>query len=559
VNHLSSVVLAIPAIGAAIIATAALRPRRENSNDDGLPVAPSHADPTENESEAAVFRRIAGIFAVFALAAVVGLSLFGRISKLDVSLGGNECSAAFALLTTAVWLPVIYVARRSDHQRPALFYGLLLLLEASYLAIFAFDNVVWLCAALEVNSVLLYLLTAGWGQGASEGLAKKMLLMNLAADLTILIGLLGIMIASARVSGSENTASVHLTYSLSEIVQEFPRQTTDEVASQEYWKHAQRSLLAILVLGATIKAPLVPFHAWFSAVVAEGPLCVGLALIGPGLRVSLYLLARFIGPLCGDLGWAELIVGLTVLGALHESLLAYGQANLKRMVASVCLLQASLAFAGFFSMRPENASGPLMLAIASGVAGVLMMFAIGFLELGFSTDDLTNVGGIVHKLPNLAAVLLIAAFSLLGLPGLFGFPGLFATLGAVFGAEVLFALLAIGACLIGSWALISLLQRLVLGTLRLPLPGEGNVLLDRGFVGDAPGGPSVVVSPDSNTSASAREWWVVADGRGGSIDLGSRELLILGPLLASLVACGIWPQVISAALRSALILSPLSP
>jgi NADH-quinone oxidoreductase subunit M len=536
VSNLSILVVAIPALGALAIGIAASRfnPKRSRAA----------AESVENGRETDLFRQIALVAAAIALFAAVCLSLLDQFLKLRIAVGGNNCSAAFAVLTAAVWLPVIYVGRRSDHERPALLYGLLLLLEASYVGIFSCDHAVWLCASLLVNSVLLYLLVAGWGEPGSEGLAKKMLLMNLGADLLILVGLIGIVVASARVSATEENPSPHLTYSLSQITRELPRLATDDISAQEYWKHAQRALLTILILGAAIKAPLVPFHAWFASAVAEGPLCVGLALVGPGLRVGLYLLARFIGPLGVDLGAAaDLIVGLTILGAFHESLLAYGQANAKKMIACICLLQGSLAFAGFFSMRPENASGPLMLAMASAVAGTLMIFSVNFLELRYGAGDLADLGGIAQKLPNLAGVLLIAALSLVGIPGLFGFPGLFATLGAVFSGEWTFAFLAIGATLIAGWALFSMFARLVFGPLRLPLPDDADVLIDA----------------DSASEAGPRDWSVVAEGRSGSIDLNSTELLILGPLLVSLIALGIWPQVISAALRSALILMPLSP
>jgi NADH-quinone oxidoreductase subunit M len=523
VSDLSLLVLAIPAVGALVIATVALR-----------------INAPEGERAAALYHTMANVFSVGTLVVLVGLPLVGRFLQLGDSVGTNDCSTSFALLTAAAWLPVISVARRSDSKRPALLYGLLLLLEASYLGIFACDNAAWLCASLEINSVLLYLLTVGWTERASAGLAKKMLLMNLAADVMILIGLMGVVIASARVSGAELNAMPRLTFSLSEITRDFPRLTTDETSAQEYWKHAQRSLLTLLILGAALKAPLAPFHTWFAAVVAEGPLCVGIALVGPGLRVGLYLLARFIGPLCGDLGGVgELIVGLAILGAFLQSLLTYGQANWKKMIACIGLLQGSLAVAGFFSLRPENASGPLMLALASGVAGVLILYALSFLEQRYGPDGLTNVGGIAHKLPNLAAVLLIATFSLVGVPGLFGFPSLFATLGAVFSGEWALAFLAIGACLIGAWTLFSMLQHLVFGSLRLPLPGEGEVLIVRGI-------------SNASTDPAPREWSLVNEGKSGSIDLGARELLILGPLLASLVALGIWPQVLSSALRFAL-------
>ncbi len=69
----------------------------------------------------------------------------------------------------------------------------------------------------------------------------------------------------------------------------------------------------------------------------------------------------------------------------------------------------------------------------------------------------------------------------------------------------------------------------------------------------------MIPPPNRSSDAPAREWSIVNEGKSSSIDLGARELLILGPLLASLVALGIWPQVISSALRLALIGSPLSP
>jgi NADH-quinone oxidoreductase subunit M len=521
VNESSCVVVAIPALGSLILAIAAQRTQTTGTA----------------EEHASLFRRIAGIFAVCTLVAIAGLSLFGRAFHLKIGFGGNDVSAAFGLLTAAAWLPAISVARRSERTRPALLYGLLLLLEASYLAIFACDSALWLCGALEVNTVLLYLLMVGWSAPASEGLAKKMLMVNLVADMAILIGLLGVVIASARVSATEPHVMPRLTYSLGEIVTDLPHETTDDVSAQEYWKHAQRALVTILILGAALKTPLVPFHAWFTAAVAEGPLCAGIALVAAGSRIGLYLLARFIGPLCGDLGGvADLLVGLAVLGTFLQSVLTYGQLDFKKMLACVCLLQGSLAVAGFFSMRPENASGPLMLSLAGGVAGTLVLYSLGVLEIRLGTPATGDIGGIVHKLPNLAAVFLIATFSLVGIPGLFGFPGLFSTLGSIFSGEWTFAFLAIASCLIGAWALFSMLQHLVFGSLRLPLPGEVDVL--------------IVGTP---SDAAPGEWSIVTQGQSASIDLGTRELLILGPLLATLVALGIWPQAIATVLHLALI------
>jgi NADH:ubiquinone oxidoreductase subunit 4 (subunit M) len=197
--------------------------------------------------------------------------------------------------------------------------------------------------------------------------------------------------------------------------------------------------------------------------------------------------------------------------------------------------------------------------MASGAAGVLIVFSLGFLQMRYGTADLTGLGGIAPKLPNLSAVFLIATLSLVGIPGLFGFPGLFATLGAVFGGEWTFAFLAIGSCLIGAWALFSMLQHLVFGSSRLPVPGEADVLIDRETPLVTTLDPGDQRQPSWSSDATPREWSIVADGKSGSIDLSPTELLILGPLLVSLVALGLWPQAISAGLRLALTGSSLSP
>ncbi len=82
-----------------------------------------------------------------------------------------------------------------------------------------------------------------------------------------------------------------------------------------------------------------------------------------------------------------------------------------------------------------------------------------------------------------------------------------------------------------------MLQHLVFGGTHLPVPGEKDVLLDRP--------PSAETAP--------QDWTIVNEGASGSIDLNTRELLTVGLLLAGLVALGVWPQTVSAALYFALI------
>ena len=103
----------------------------------------------------------------------------------------------------------------------------------------------------------------------------------------VLIALLGVVVAAARMS-SESVSGPrnHLSYSLSALIQDVPRLASEDISGQEYWGHARRWLLTALIAGLALKTPLAPFHTWFAAAVAEGPLCFGVALLGAGSRIG---------------------------------------------------------------------------------------------------------------------------------------------------------------------------------------------------------------------------------------------------------------------------------
>ena len=224
-------------------------------------------------------------FAVTLCSTIVDLMLGPR--------GPEPFGGLFALVAAAAWLPVTYAGMERDQKRPALFYGLLLVLESAFLGIFFHGRRALFCVALEMSTLLLFLLISGWGGEGGESAARKFLVYNLAADLLVLIALSGLVLARARMSTEATTGLKYdLSYSLSTLTQDVPRWATDEIGAQEYWRHARRWLLTALVFGLAIKTPLVPFHTWFSAAVSEGPLSAGLALLGAGGRVSAYALIR---------------------------------------------------------------------------------------------------------------------------------------------------------------------------------------------------------------------------------------------------------------------------
>jgi NADH-quinone oxidoreductase subunit M len=551
VSQLEVIAVGIPVLGAGAIGLASCF---------ALDLRTRHGKAAQTRTT--TFRRIALAASVLTFGAVLCLTVVDWVlAARGITVGGG-LGASFALLTSAVWLPAVFVGRHCDHKRPGLLYGFLLLLESAFLGVFVVDDAVLFCLSLEASTLLLYLLISGWGGPESDRIARKFLLFNLAADMLVLIALLGAVLAAGRMSAESVTGSSHgISYSISALTQDVPRLASDDIGGQEYWKHARRWLLTALILGLALKMPLAPFHTWFAPAVAEGPLCVGLAMLGAGLRVSTYAFVRFAGPLCGDLGaWSDLLVGLVVLGALHQSLLALAHSDMKKMTACASLSQASIAAAGFFSQLPAGTTGAVLLTIAGGLASTVLLFSFGFLEMQFHARDLSVIGGIWRRLPQVSCALLLAVLSLVGIPGLCGFTGLFPTLGGLFEFGWLSALLAMIAGLITAWALFWMLERIVFGPLRLPqsaAPADGMVA-EAFTVSDV----WEIASADplsSPTVAAGGAASLDPAGGDGPGDLRRAEVLIIAPLVAGIILLGLRPQAIVDWISASLQIGSLSP
>jgi NADH-quinone oxidoreductase subunit M len=374
------------------------------------------------------------------------------------------------------------------------------------------------CLSLESSTLLLLLLTIGWSGREGEPIGRKLLIYNLTADMLIMIPLLGLAVSAGRMSSeSMNAAPRELSYSITALTQDVPRLATDEIGSQEYWRHARRWLLTMLILGLVIKTPCVPFHTWFAMAVAEAPLCVGLVMLGAAMRVSGYVLVRIVAPLWGDLGvWGDLLVAMVVLGAFYQSFLALAHGDLRKLTACAALSQASLAVACFFSQQIWGEAASVLLTVSGGLAATLLLFLLGFLEMRFDARDLSHLTGIWRRLPQVACCLIIASFSLIGIPGLGGFPGLYTALVALFAFGWFSSFLAMIASLIVGWALLWTLERLVFSP---PSSGAG-------------------ITPSGDIE------FIRSPAGGPSRDFHAMELLLITPLIAGIVFIGLRPQLV---------------
>lgn len=172
------------------------------------------------------------------------------------------------------------------------------------------------------------------------------------------------------------------------------------------------------LLAAAAKSAQVPLHIWLPDAM-EAPTPVS-ALIHAATMVNagVYLLARFYPVFAGVTAWKTAVLALGLLSALLAALMALVAIDLKRVLAYSTISQLGYmvsavglgaVFAGQFHL------------LSHSIFKALLFLAAGAVIHAVGTRDMRRMGGLGRRMPLVAAVFMIGASALAGLPPLAGF------------------------------------------------------------------------------------------------------------------------------------------
>lgn len=179
--------------------------------------------------------------------------------------------------------------------------------------------------------------------------------------------------------------------------------------------------------GLAFKISLVPFHFWTADVYEGAPISVAsyLSVISKGAAVFILMILMFtvLKPLMHI--WENIIYVLAVATMFIGNLFAIRQQNMKRFLAFSSIAQAGFILLGLITGTQLGTATIVyfvLVYIFSNLAAFGVVQAIS-LETGKENRD--DYNGLYSTNPNLSLIMMLALFSLAGIPPVAGFFGKF--------------------------------------------------------------------------------------------------------------------------------------
>ena len=395
---------------------------------------------------------------------------------------------------SVVLIPVVMLASWHDADAGAAglprkgsvksYFALMLVLETMMIGVFAATDVFLFYVFFEAMLIPMYFMIGSYGVGKRQYAAVKFLLYSLAGGLLMLAAVIALYVFSSRSAVTGH----HGTFLFSQLIH-----VPIDPAAQKW-------LFLGFFVAFAIKAPLFPFHTWLPDAAASAQPGGAVLLVGVLDKVGTFGMIRYCLELFPSASkyFTPLVLTLAVIGILYGALVAIGQQDLKRLLAYTSVSHFGFIALGIFAMTSQGQSGATLYMVNHGFSTGALFILAGFMISRRGSARIADYGGMQKVAPMLAGLFLISGLSALSLPGLSTFVGEFLVLVGTFSRYKVAAILATLGIILAAFYILWMYQRTMNGP-----------------------------------TASEVE---------GLPDLKPRELWAVVPLVALIIAMGIYPK-----------------
>jgi NADH-quinone oxidoreductase subunit M len=391
---------------------------------------------------------------------------------------------------TAVLMPGVVLASWHDADGPdarrsvKTYFALMLVLETMMIGVFAATDVFLFYVFFEAMLIPMYFMIGSFGIGPRQYAAVKFLLYSLLGGLLMLVAVIALYVYSAESAATGH----HGTFLFSSLVNVVLSPTV------------QKWLFLGFFIAFAIKAPLWPFHTWLPDAAFSAQPGAAVLMLGVMDKVGTFGMIRY----CLELFpsafhyFTPLILVLAVISVLYGAIVAIGQTSLKRLIGYTSVSHFGFIVLGIFALTTQGQSGATLYMVNHGFATGALFLVAGFLIIRRGSDRISDYGGVQKVAPVLAGLLLVSGLAGLSLPGLSTFVSEFLVLAGTFSRYKVAASFATAGIILASIYILWMYQRTMNG-------------------------------PTAKSVA-------------GMKDLRPRELWAVVPLIALIIAMGVYPK-----------------
>jgi len=322
----------------------------------------------------------------------------------QLHLGLDGLSLLLVLLTAFLGVMAVAASWTEIQDRVGLFHFHLMWVLAGIIGVFLALDLFLFYFFWELMLVPMYFLIGMWGHERRIYAAVKFFIFTQISGLLMLVAIVSLYFVHGRATGTYTFDYVQLV-------------GTPLEPATAWW-------LMLGFFGAfAVKLPVVPVHTWLPDAHTEAPTAGSVVLASLLLKTGAYGLLRFVLPLFRDAAtaFAPVAIGLGVVGILYGAVLAFGQTDLKRLVAYTSVSHMGFVLLGVFAGTTLALQGAILQILCHGVSTGALFILVGALQERTHTRDMNRMGGLWTAVPRMGGLTMFFALAAMGLPGLGNF------------------------------------------------------------------------------------------------------------------------------------------
>ena len=365
---------------------------------------------------------------------------------LRLSFGYSGIGLLMLVLTGVLFPFIIGTGYKQPMGDGALVNALLLFCQSALFGVFMVQNAFLFYIFFELSLIPIFFLLLQWGGQHKRAITIRFFLYTLMGGLALLFSIAYATLQTPAPHNADFSALAAL----------------DIPVGTQQW------LFWTMFLAFAVKMPIFPFHSWQPETYTMAPTQGTMVLSAIMGKMGLYGIVVFLYPIVpqGTAYWQDVVIWLSLFGAIYAAVIAFRQENFKRLVAYSSMSHLGLMAAALFTWNAYGISGGLYQTLAHGILMVCLFYIVGMMEQRVGSQEFSAMGGLKGRMSRFALMFMLITGNAISMPLTQSFPGEWLMFNGLWQLNHWMAFAGVVLIILGAIYMLYAYQRVLLGPAR---------------------------------------------------------------------------------------------